>query len=174
LSLVCALLAAGSLTGCETVAAAGSTGISVDAQGHPVVVFALCNDHIDGATIYRDRTPVTPDPENAEDATISVSDWEATSPVTPDTAIHASLNTAAPSKSWRRVGRGEPFRAGIRYVAYGWTHDNTWFTGHAEFTLEHLSELKPGQVLTQRYVEANHRHEDTIQPYPEFAKDTCT
>lgn len=169
LSSVCGLLVLGSvaaLTGCETVAGAGSTGISVDAQGRPIVVFALCNGHIDGATIYRDRTEADP---NDGDSTVSVADWDAVSPVTPATAMHASLNTAKPSASWHRVGPVEALQPRTRYVAYGWTRDNTWFTGHVEFTLERLSKMKPGQVLTQTYVEAKSRFEDRVQPYSRFA-----
>jgi hypothetical protein len=172
-SLVCGLLALGSvatLTGCETVAGAGSTGISVDDQGRPVVVFALCNDHIDGATIYRDRTEAD---RTGDDSTVSVADWEATSPVTPANAMQAGLNTVKPSELWRRVGPVEALRPGLRYVAYGWTRDNTWFTGHVEFTLERLSKLKAGQVLTQTYVQGKNRYDDTVQPYSQFATEAC-
>ncbi|WP_132187161.1 MULTISPECIES: hypothetical protein [Kribbella] len=158
------------LTGCETVAGAGATGISVDGQGRPVVVFALCNDHIDGATIFRDR--IAADPKGG-DSSVSVADWDAVSPVTPAIAMHASLNTAEPSASWLRVGPVEALQPGTRYVAYGWTRDNTWFTGHVEFTLERLSKLKPGQVLTQTYVEADKRDEDRVQPYSQFAAEAC-
>ena len=173
LSLVWGLLVLGSvatLTGCETVAGAGATGISVDEQGRPVVVFVLCNDHIDGATIYRDRTEADP---KGGDSSVSVADWDAISPVTPDNAMHASLNTAEPSRSWHRVGPVEALKPGIGYVAYGWTRDNTWFTGHVEFTLERLSKLTPGQVLTQTYVEAKDRDEDRVQPYSQFAAEAC-
>jgi hypothetical protein len=144
--------------------------MSVDEQGRPVVVFALCNDHIDGATIYRDRTAA--DPKDG-DSSVSVADWDAVSPVTPATAQHAALNTANPSASWIRIGPGEALQPATRYVAYGWTRDNSWFTGHVEFTLARLSNLKPGQVLTQTYVEANKRHEDRVQPYSQFAADAC-
>lgn len=172
-SFVCAFLALGSvvsLTGCETVVGAGMTGISVDGQGHPVVVFALCNDHIDGATIYRDRTAADP---AGDDSSVSVAEWDAVSPITPDSAMHASLNTAEPSGSWLRAGPMEAWKPGVGYVAYGWTRDNTWYTGHVEFTLERLSNLKPGEVLSQTYVEANSRFEDRVQSYSKFAAETC-
>ncbi|MET9271100.1 hypothetical protein [Kribbella sp. NPDC003557] len=159
------------LTGCETVAPAGSTGISVDGQGRPVVVFALCNDHIDGATIYRDRTASDP---ASDDSSVSVADWDAVSPVTPANAAQAALNTAKPSAVWRRDGPGEALRPAVQYVAYGWTRDNSWYTGHVEFTLERLSTLSPGQVLTQTFVEASQRHEERVQPYAQFAKEACT
>jgi len=172
-SFVCAFLAFGSvvsLTGCETVAGAGSTGMSVDGQGRPVVVFALCNDHIDGATVYRDRTAADP---AGDDSTVSVADWDAVSPITPDSAINASLNTVEPSAAWRRTSPPVALKPGVLYVAYGWTRDSTWYTGHVEFTLERLSNLKPGQVLSQTYVEANDRSEDRVQPYSQFAAEKC-
>jgi hypothetical protein len=159
------------LAGCETVAGAGSTGISVDARARPVIVFGLCNDHIDGATIFRDRTKADP---TGEDTSVSVASWDAVSPVTPTTAMHAMLNTVEPSRSWSRVGLSEALRPGVVYHAYGWTRDNTWFTGHVEFTLERLSELKPGQVLTQTYVPAKDQYVDTVQSYEQFRAEACT
>lgn len=145
--------------------------MSVDDQGRPVVVFALCNDHIDGATIYRDRT--TSDPKG-EDSSISVADWEAATPVTPNTAAKAVLNTADPSASWSRVGPHEAMKSGNAYVAYGWTRDNSWFTGHVEFTLARLSKLKPGQVLSQTYVQTKDDFVDTVQSYAQFKADACS
>jgi hypothetical protein len=159
------------LAGCETVAGAGSTGISVDAQDRPVIVFALCNDHIDGATIYRDRT--TSDP-TGQDASVLVAEWNATSPVTPATAMDATLNTVEPSRSWSQVGTSEALRPGVGYTAFGWTSDNTWFTGHVDFTLERLSTMKSGEVLTQTYDPAKDRAVDTIQSYEQFAAQACT
>jgi hypothetical protein len=158
------------LAGCETVAGAGSTGISVDAQARPVIVFALCNDHIDGATIFRDRTKADP---TGEDASVTVASWDAVSPVTPTTAMQAPLNTVAPSRSWTPVGPSEALKPGVVYTAYGSTRDNTWFTGHVDFTLERLSNLKPGQVLSQTYVPAKQQDEDTIQPYNQFKAKAC-
>ena len=166
--VVCA--AATALVGCETVAGAGSTGMSVDDRGRPVVVFAVCNDHVDGATIYRDRTRGDP---KGEGASISVADWEAASPLTPDTARSAGLDTADPSGARSRVGSQEPMKPGVAYVAYGWTRDNSWFTGHVEFTLAGLSTLKPGQVLSQTYVERDDAFVDTVQTYAQFEADAC-
>ena len=158
------------LAGCETVAGAGATGISVDAQARPVIVFALCNDHIDGATIFRGRTKTDPP---GEDTTVSVAQWEAASPVTPTTAKDAMLNTIEPSRSWSRVGPSEALRPGFVYTAYGWTRDNTWFTGHVDFTLKQLANLKPGQVLTQTYDPDKDQAVDTIQSNEQFRAHAC-
>ena len=145
--------------------------MSVDDQGRPVVVFALCNDHIDGATIYRDRTKGDP---KGEDSSISVAEWEAASPVTPRSARQADLNTTAPSGFWSRVGPQEPIRPGTVYVAYGWTRDSSWFTGHVDFTLARLSNLRPGQVFSQIYVQAKDEYVDTVQTYAQFKADECS
>ena len=158
------------LAGCETVAGAGSTGISVDAHARPVVVFAVCNDHIDGATIFRDRTKADP---KASDDTVMVSAWDAASPITPATATQSGLNTAEPSASWSRVGPSEVLRPGVVYSAYGWTHDNTWSTSGVEFTLERLSKLRAGQVLTQTYVQARGEDVDTVKSYAQFMSEAC-
>jgi hypothetical protein len=158
------------LAGCETVAGAGSTGMTVDEEGHPVIVFAVCHDHIDGATIFRDRTKADP---KGEDPSVSVGDWDAASPVTPQTTMQAELSTANPSETWSRVGVLEAMRPDVVYAAYGWTHDNTWFTGHVEFTLARLSKLKPGQVLTQTYIQAKDKDVDTVQSYAQFKAEAC-
>lgn len=112
------------LTGC-TPGDAGSTGISVDAQGHPVVVFALCSGHIDAAMIYRGRTPA--DPSGVDD-TVDVADWEARQEITPETGPQRSLRTAMPSEYWRRTERGELILPGVHYTAFGGTRDNTYYT----------------------------------------------
>lgn len=62
---------------------------------------------------------------------------------------------------------------GVRYIAYGWTRDNTWSTGAVEFTLERLSRLKPGQVLTQTYVQAKGNDVDIVQSYGQFESSAC-
>ncbi|TCC08165.1 hypothetical protein [Kribbella soli] len=134
-----------------------------------MIVFALCNDHIDGATIFRDRTKADPPGDNS----VSIASWDAVSPVTPSTAIDAKLNTVEPSRSWSRVGRAQALRPGVVYTAYGWTRDNTWYTGHVDFTLERLSKLKPGQVLTQTYVSAEDRDVDAVQSYEQFTAEAC-
>ncbi|MEV6272936.1 hypothetical protein AB0L64_37605 [Kribbella sp. NPDC051936] len=93
--------------------------------------------------------------------------------VTPDNGTEAGLNIAKPSASWRAAGSAEALQPGIRYAAYGWTRDDSWFTGHVEFTLERLSTLTPGQVFSQTFVEANQRHEDGVEPYSQFAAEAC-
>ena len=77
LVVLLSLASATAVSGCETVAPNGSTGISVDAQGRPVIVFAVCNDHIDGATLYRDRTKADP---KGQDSSVSIGDWYANPP----------------------------------------------------------------------------------------------
>lgn len=158
------------LGGCDSVSAAGATGISVDAQAQPVLVFALCNDHIDGATIFRVRTQADP---KEDDASVSVASWDAASPLTPKTATQISLNTIEPSGTWPRSGPSEALRPGVVYTAYGWTRDSAWYTRHVDFTLERLSRLKPGQVLTQTYVPAKNHDVDTVQSDDQFRAIAC-
>lgn len=168
-ALACAVVSV--LAGCETVAGAGSTGISIDERGYPVLVFALCNDHIDGATIYRDRTKSDP---KGDDSSVSVADWGAASPVTSRTAAAAELHIASPSDLWSGTGPSEKLRPGVAYVAYGWTRDNSWFTGHVEFTLARISKLKPRQVLTQTYLQSRGKDVDTVQSYAQFNSQACS
>lgn len=158
-----------SLTAC-TVPLAGSTGISVDFDGNPVLVFALCEAHIDGATIYRDRTKADP---VGDDSSVSAGSWESTSPITPVKAQRVELNTFVPSRSWTPIESREDLRPGVRYSAYGWTHDNSWSAGNVAFTVENIARLRPGQVFFQRYDEKHDNFVDAVQTYAQFRADAC-
>ena len=116
-------------SGCS-VPMGGVAGIGVDSAGNPVGYLRVCQDHIDGATLY---------PAVADGAR---SRWAAGRPVTG----FARWSLTAPADGWRTEapwGRLEP---GTTYDLYGWTRDNSSSTWHAAFTPEDLADLEPGQV----------------------------
>lgn len=158
-----------SLTAC-TPPTAGSTGVTVDREGHLVLVLALCEAHLDGATIYRDRTKTDP---VADDPTISAGSWEMTAPNTVLRSTHVELDTVAPSQGWTPREPLEGLRPGVHYTAYGWTRDNSWSSGDVEFTIEQLARLRPGQVLFQRYDEQRDSFVDAVDTSARFRADAC-
>lgn len=110
------------LSGC-TVPVVGMAGVGLDANGEVVGYLSVCEDHIDGATLYLDFS----DPERSVDA----GTWEAPAPVTR-------------SARWS-IDRG--LQPGREYTLYGWTNDNSAATTSVTFTLEELQDLEPGRVL---------------------------
>ena len=75
--LLPALCAIAVLSGC-TVPVVGSTGIGVDQEGRPVGYLAVCEENIDGATLYYDD----PGASSAEDGTVDAGQWAADQSVT--------------------------------------------------------------------------------------------
>jgi hypothetical protein len=128
-----AVVAAGLLTGCG-VPADASAGVSVDANGRPVGLLAVCGNHIDGATLYR------PD----SDADISVEGrWTADDRVAPG-VVRWPMEGDAPG--WTVDHHLAGLRPGVPYTLSGWTLDNSWSAVAVDFTLADLAGLTPGRV----------------------------
>jgi hypothetical protein len=112
------------------VPAGAVAGIGVDEQGRPVGYLRVCEDRIDGATLYHD-----------EDDYLGT--WSATSPVTD----FASWSLAEPGDGWvTEVPLGR-LTTNVEYSMYGWTEDNSRSAESVAFTLGALADLEPGQVL---------------------------
>ncbi|MEU3613734.1 hypothetical protein ABZ725_15655 [Streptomyces sp. NPDC006872] len=122
-----------SLTGCGQPLA-GVTGVTVTADGRPVGVLMVCDDHIDGATLYTD---------GPGDDTTDVATWSRAEPVTG----FVSWPMDAAGEGWS-VDRAMPaaLERQRTYTLYGWTEDNSWSTAHVSFDLTRLAGLTPGQV----------------------------
>ncbi|MFJ3504421.1 MULTISPECIES: hypothetical protein [unclassified Streptomyces] len=121
------------LSGC-TVPIAGVAGVTVGRDGTPVGVIAMCEEHVDGATLYADAE----DPEAQKDLGV----WRHGAPLTG--LITWSL--ASPGDGWtveKPFGRLAP---GQVYRLYGWTEDDSWSTSGVSFTTKDLELLTPGQV----------------------------
>lgn len=124
------------LSGC-TVPTVGLTGVGVNADGDIVGYLEVCDERIDGVTLYVDDESVPR--AGRQDA----GRWTATPPVTRS----ASWSLRGPSPNWTAelpLADDVPDRP---YAMYGWTFDNSSSTTHVSFTLADVKRLKPGQVL---------------------------
>lgn len=135
--LVLALCAVALLGGCS-VPIVGGTGIGVNEAGGPVGYLAVCDEHIDGATLYYDN----PDQSSTDEPSLDAGSWTAVAPVT----SNAAWTLVGADAGWRAEKPLETLDPGRQYTLYGWTRDNSSSTGDVTFTLADLEKLEPGQV----------------------------
>ncbi|MFE5730349.1 hypothetical protein ACFQ7A_05465 [Streptomyces sp. NPDC056528] len=131
--LVAAVGAVFLLSGC-TVPVAGVAGVTVGKDGTPVGVIAVCEEHVDGATLHVDAE----DPAAQRD----MGTWNHNGPVTG----LVTWPMVSPGDGWtveKPFGRLVPGQA---YAMYGWTEDDSWAAVHVSFTTKDLEALTPGQV----------------------------
>ncbi|WP_022910249.1 hypothetical protein [Aestuariimicrobium kwangyangense] len=144
------------LGGCN-VRSVGLAGIGVDAHGSPVGYLQVCENHVDGATLYVSDVDQT-------------GSWQASSPVTD--FVRWSLS--APGPGWtidRALGGLKP---GVDYTFYGWTTDNTSSASGVTFTTADLARLKPGQVMYEGGTNASTTEDlTTISGEDEFRAIAC-
>ncbi|MFD2083231.1 hypothetical protein SAMN05421678_103167 [Actinopolymorpha cephalotaxi] len=127
------------LAGC-TVPVNGLTGISVDQQGHLIVVLAWCGRTApDGAVIFHDV--------GSDESGQSVGDADYDAPKL--SGGLASFRVDAPGDGWKLDGKPPRFREKITYSAFGGTNDNSWSTGNVDFQLATTRLIQPGHVLLQ-------------------------
>ncbi|MET9930811.1 MULTISPECIES: hypothetical protein [unclassified Streptomyces] len=120
-------------SGC-TVPVAGVAGVTVGKDGTPVGVIAMCEEHVDGATLHTDA--------EAPEARRDMGTWNHATPITGLT----TWPLASPGDGWtveKPFGRLVPGRV---YAMYGWTQDNSWSTSGVSFTTRDLEALTSGQV----------------------------
>lgn len=164
--LLVTLCAIAVLSGC-TVPVVGSAGIGVDQEGRPVGHLAVCDKHIDGATLYYEDTVAT----SAEDRTVDAGTWTANSPITSFAAW--SLN--GPHAGWKATLELAELQADREYTLYGWTHDNSSSTGSVTVSGARLREMTPGQVLYQSgYDEKAEQDVYTTGSVREFQSFACS
>ncbi|GGX63131.1 hypothetical protein [Streptomyces fructofermentans] len=154
------VLTAAVLSGC-TVPVGGSTGISVTEDGRPVGVVAVCDDRIDGATLYVDSKKKRDDTRGT---------WSRKRPVTG----LAMWTLDSPGKGWSTDEAMAPLEPHRTYHLYGWTRDNSSSTAHVSFTRSQLDNLRPGQV---RYfageVAGADREGFRTVPLEDFRSEAC-
>jgi hypothetical protein len=126
------------LTGC-TVPSGGVVGVTVDAQGNPVIVVQMCEGHIDGATMYKPD----PDPDRMPPQDEIMGRWEVAAPVTGFSQFQ--LDTGG--NGWAVVDTLVGRDPRTPYTIYGWSNDNSWSASHLSFSDRELDDLQPGTVL---------------------------
>ncbi|MFB7517617.1 hypothetical protein [Streptomyces sp. NPDC056144] len=137
------------LAGCS-VPPAGFTGVSVTADGKPLIVALACHDGIDQVLLYPDPEAADPDAEAADpDAEAAVEPeytdvWNAAEPVGGFTSF--PLTDPAGGNGWTPDETPRALKPEQLYEVYGATTDNSWMTLHHSFTLADLKELTPDQV----------------------------
>ena len=161
--LLCSLAPLLALGGC-TVPVLGSTGVGMNADGSVVGYLAVCEQHIDGVTLYaEDKGGSSGDgPDTAR--------WSFTEPVT--SATSWSFDGTSPGLTTELdPGDLDPKQT---YSLYGWTRDDSSSAATVTFTLEQLEALEPGQVL---YFggpdEQNHRDTQRVGSPADFRTFAC-
>ncbi|MFI7467829.1 hypothetical protein [Nonomuraea sp. NPDC049646] len=142
-----------SVTSCSPPIA-GATGVSVDAEGHPIIVLAWCGEATpEGVDIshYEDNSgpwATMPGPSSA--ATV-VDDVDFIAPSLD--GQNASVRLDAPNDGWAVEPRPFVLRPGVLYSAFGYQGrgHNQVNTSHVTFSTDSMAALKPGLVLVQRY-----------------------
>lgn len=163
--LLLTLCAIAALSGC-TVPVVGLAGIGVDQQGRPVGYLAVCEDHIDGATIYYED----PGMGSADDPRVDAGSWIANPRVTST----SEWSLTEPPPGWTAtlaLGTLEPERS---YTFFGWTNDNGSSTGSVTFTEAQLRGMTPGQVrYFSGYDEEAEKDTFTTGSATEFRASAC-
>lgn len=116
--------------GC-TVPQVGDVGIGVDDKGDPVGYLQVCQDHIDGTTIYIDDAH-------------TYGSWTASPAVTGP----STWSLKDPSGVWKAEDPLHKLKPRTTYTMYGWTTDSSSSAAAVDFTIEQLAAMKPGQVWT--------------------------
>ncbi|MDP9863267.1 MULTISPECIES: hypothetical protein [Streptosporangium] len=139
---------------------AGSTGVSVDAAGHPIIVLAWCDgatpedvivshdepySGVLGADTLGDHSnlpSITASTHSVEDAEFSAPDLDGQS---------ASVRLDAPTGGWTAEPKPLVLKPGVTYNAFGGKGrgNSRINTSWVSFTAESVARLKPGQVLVQ-------------------------
>ncbi|WP_406317419.1 hypothetical protein OHA77_09165 [Streptosporangium sp. NBC_01639] len=161
LGVVIAVVVVMGITGC-TPAIGGMTGVSVDAEGHPIIVLAWCDGATpDGVIVYHDE-----DTSGVPDVGIS-GESSALPSITSSTKVvddvrfsapsldgqSASVRLDVPTDGWTVQPRPFVMVPGVEYHAFGGRRDNNFSTAHVSFTVGDIAKLKPGVVLLQQYDE---------------------
>ncbi|MFF0477254.1 hypothetical protein [Streptomyces sp. NPDC004284] len=133
------------LAGCG-VPSAGFAGVSVTAEGEPLGVLLLCDEHVDGALLYPDEPVTDPGAEAVADAKEPeyTDRWTPAAPVTGFATW--PLTARAGGDGWTPDTPPHALKPGRLSTLFGATRDNSWSTLHHSFTLADLKKLTPGQV----------------------------
>lgn len=108
----------------------------------------VCNESIDGVTLY------------LEENEVEVGSWIATDPI--QGAAQWQLDA---TPDWDDSGEAVALIEGERYAMYGWTENNSASADHVTFTLADLQDLRPGQVWWGEPAE--------VTTLSEFANQVC-
>ncbi|WP_130014211.1 hypothetical protein [Serinicoccus sediminis] len=131
------VVAAGVCASC-TPRGVGATGVGVTEHGHPVGFLHVCDESIDGVTLYAQDYEA----EVEDEAMAEAGSWVAPHPV------HGTAQWQLDTTSdWDDAAEAVTLSEDEVYAMYGWTDTNSASTDHVTFTQEDLQDLRPEQVL---------------------------
>jgi hypothetical protein len=160
LGIMLAVLGCTSIAACAPIVT-GLTGLSVDPEGHLIIVLAWCDSNAPNGVIVYHRETYLP-----SGASTSRGDTNAPSstPPTPSTTFVDDARYSAPdlqgqitafrldgpAEGW--VAESTPFtpKPGITYSAFGSTESQDTTTAEIEFEASDITKLRPGLVLQQK------------------------
>lgn len=125
------VMAAGVCAAC-TPRGVGATGVGVTGEGDPVGFLYVCDQSIDGVTLYTQES----------EAEAEAGSWAA-----PDPVRGGARWRLDSTPEWDDAAEPVTIAQDEVYVMYGWTDDNSVSTGAVSFTQDDLQDLRPGQVL---------------------------
>ncbi|MEU4538151.1 hypothetical protein AB0G15_25185 [Streptosporangium sp. NPDC023825] len=162
LGVVLAVSVVVGVSGCTPVIG-GLTGLSVDSEGHPVIVLAWCEGATpDGVKVYHYEEPVSTSPGGGSVGSPVSINISSSSTVTVDDAHFnapsldgqsASFRIDEPADGWTVEPESFAMVPGVEYHAFGGNRDHTFSIAHVYFTGDDIENLKPGMVLIQQYDE---------------------
>ena len=117
----------------------GMAAVSVDRAGSPIIVVAVCSDHIDRVEVFGTREGLDENEPNPQ-----VGSWTATDPQTG----HVSIDVAAPGGDWTASGPIK-LETGDGYIVNASRSDADVETTQVNFTGRDLATLDPSQIIVR-------------------------
>jgi hypothetical protein len=144
----------------------GKAGVGVDAQGRLIGYLAVCDQHIDGATLSFEQASA-----NATDVTeVTAGKWASDQPV----SVLAGWSLEGTTDGWTTISALMPLEANRTYSLHGWTRDNSGSALNVTFTPAQLQGLKPGEVYFYDHFDMDKNQDVFATRSPtEFRKAAC-
>ncbi|GLY29371.1 hypothetical protein [Kineosporia sp. NBRC 101731] len=134
-------------------------GVSVDEDGAPVAVIALCEGNVNGLLLYLDED---------EDDFVKLAQLDATTPVKGS----AEVPLASPGSEWTVRHPFEGVLEDATYDLGGWSENQDWSI-RASFSQETLNGLKPGQVWWEKYDPEREVEVEMVDETAHFREHAC-
>jgi hypothetical protein len=144
----------------------GKAGVGVDAQGRLIGYLAVCDQHIDGATLSFEEVSA-----NATDVNeVTAGKWASDQPV----SVLAGWSLEGTTDGWTTISALMPLEANRTYSLHGWTLDNSGSALNVTFTPAQLQGLKPGEVYFYDHFDMDKNQDVFATRSPtEFRKAAC-
>lgn len=129
------------ISGCAETRIGGQTGVSVDSQGRPVIVIAVCKGEIDSLVLFDDKHPTDRSKQD-----VPIGEWISEHPV----KEMAEVPLGSPPEGWTVEKQAGSLREGVGYAAFANDKRRHWEAAQLNFSTETLRSLTPSEVMYQR------------------------